>query len=97
MVPNTFVHIPGFFTFIILVCILKRLDDNLIYFLISLFISVNYFQDCHGQRDGNGAPIQDDTQNYTVINGYQNATHTVIQFKRALETCDPDDLVITVI
>uniref|UniRef100_A0A336L841 CSON004817 protein n=1 Tax=Culicoides sonorensis TaxID=179676 RepID=A0A336L841_CULSO len=51
--------------------------------------------DCHGPRDGNGAPIQDDTQNYTVINGYQNATHTVIQFKRALETCDPDDVVIT--
>lgn len=57
---------------------------------------LNFFQDCHGQRDGNGAPIQDDTQNYTVVNGYQNTTHTVIQFKRPLETCDPDDIAITV-
>ncbi|XP_059608084.1 MOXD1 homolog 1 [Phlebotomus argentipes] len=48
--------------------------------------------DCHGPSSGNGAPIQDDTQNYVVEEGTQNATHTQIQFRRSLETCDPHDL-----
>ncbi|GAB0098044.1 uncharacterized protein DMENIID0001_137340 [Sergentomyia squamirostris] len=48
--------------------------------------------DCHGPSSGNGAPIQDDTQNYVIEEGSQNATHTQIQFRRNLETCDPHDL-----
>lgn len=55
-----------------------------------------YSQDCHGSSQGNGAPIQDDTQNYIVDSGYQNATHTQIQFHRPLETCDPHDIIISV-
>lgn len=41
--------------------------------------------------------VQDDTQNYVLENeGYQNLTHTVITFRRALETCDPRDVPLTV-
>lgn len=50
------------------------------------------FQDCHGPHSGNSAPIQDDTQNYVAEFGMQNATHTIVQFRRSLETCDPHDL-----
>lgn len=46
--------------------------------------------------NGNGAPIQDDTQNYIIEQGMQNNTHTQIQFRRSLETCDPNDITITV-
>ena len=43
-------------------------------------------------QSGNAAPIQDDTQNYIAEYGMQNATHTIVQFRRPLETCDPHDL-----
>lgn len=66
-----------------------------IFQFVFIFYS-NSLQDCHGSREAPGKPVQDDTQNYTVINGYQNATHTIIQFQRPLETCDPDDVAITV-
>lgn len=36
--------------------------------------------------------IQDDTQNYVVAGGYQNVTHTQVEFYREMETCDPHDL-----
>lgn len=48
--------------------------------------------DCHGPKTGNGVPIQDDTQNYIVVDGFQNATHTEVEFFRQIETCDPFDL-----
>ncbi|XP_036334198.1 MOXD1 homolog 1-like, partial [Rhagoletis pomonella] len=49
--------------------------------------------DCHGSaKHPNSAPIQDDTQNYNVIDGGQNGTHTWVEFSRKLETCDPYDL-----
>nr|XP_036230713.1 MOXD1 homolog 1 [Bactrocera oleae] len=49
--------------------------------------------DCHGSaKHPNAAPIQDDTQNYNVIDGGQNGTHTWVEFSRKLETCDPYDL-----
>lgn len=53
-------------------------------------------QDCHGSSTGNGAPIQDDTQNYNIISGSQNGTHTQVEFSRELETCDPHDVQIGV-
>lgn len=40
----------------------------------------------------NAAPIQDDTQNYIVLDGFQNATHTQVEFYRQIETCDPYDI-----
>ncbi|KAJ6646048.1 hypothetical protein Bhyg_01257 [Pseudolycoriella hygida] len=34
-------------------------------------------EDCHGSHSTeNSAPVQDDTQNYIIDSGYQNATHT---------------------
>lgn len=40
--------------------------------------------------------MQDDTQNFIIESeGYQNLTHTVIVFKRSLETCDPRDVPFT--
>ncbi|XP_037953331.1 MOXD1 homolog 1 [Teleopsis dalmanni] len=47
--------------------------------------------DCHGTSN-NAAPIQDDTQNYNAIDGFQNATHTQVEFSRQIETCDPYDI-----
>lgn len=55
-----------------------------------------YFQDCHGTGGDSTIPVQDDTQNVCAEEGYQNGTHTQIQFRRPLETCDPHDYVITV-
>ncbi|XP_062127901.1 MOXD1 homolog 1 [Drosophila sulfurigaster albostrigata] len=49
--------------------------------------------DGHGStHHPHAAPLQDDTQNYHVIDGYQNATHTYVHFKRLIETCDPYDM-----
>lgn len=58
------------------------------------------FQDCHGKnvrlQDDTFKIIKDDTQNYVIEReGYQNMTHTIITFKRALETCDPRDVPLT--
>lgn len=44
----------------------------------------------------NTIPVKDDTQNVLAEEGYQNGTHTQIQFRRPLETCDPHDVTITV-
>uniref|UniRef100_A0A1I8PU30 DOMON domain-containing protein n=1 Tax=Stomoxys calcitrans TaxID=35570 RepID=A0A1I8PU30_STOCA len=49
--------------------------------------------DCHGSfTEHNAAPIQDDTQNYIVLDGFQNGTHTQVEFYRPIETCDPYDI-----
>ncbi|KAH8260736.1 hypothetical protein KR038_008774 [Drosophila bunnanda] len=49
--------------------------------------------DYHGaQHSLNRAPLLDDTQNYYVLDGFQNATHTYVKFKRKIETCDPYDV-----
>lgn len=56
----------------------------------NFIVLLKFLKDCHGSLKGNTV-VQDDTQNYIVIDGYQNSTHTQIQFRRALETCDPHD------
>ena len=54
------------------------------------------FQDCHGRNSNFNEILKDDTQNYIIEReGYQNLTHTVIVFRRALETCDPRDVPFT--
>ncbi|XP_049547177.1 MOXD1 homolog 1 [Anopheles darlingi] len=50
--------------------------------------------DCHGSKDNHHMPVQDDTQNYHIESGFQNLTHTSVTFRRALETCDPHDIII---
>lgn len=66
----------------------------------NLTIDFLSFQDCHGKNNQDmrfEGLVQDDTQNYVLENeGYQNLTHTVITFRRALETCDPRDVPLTV-
>ncbi|CAG9564813.1 unnamed protein product [Danaus chrysippus] len=51
------------------------------------------FQDCHGLTFEDRA-VADEIQNYELITGYQNATHTTIEFRRLLLTCDRQDFVI---
>lgn len=50
-----------------------------------------YFQDCHGTFSNFNDIRKDDTQNFVVLGSLQNQTHTVVTFKRQLETCDPRD------
>ena len=39
----------------------------------------------------------DPSQDYFLLHGYENATHTVLRFKRKLDTCDTaNDVPITV-
>lgn len=56
-----------------------------------------FLQDCHGGTKSQGsAPIKDEIDNYKLMRGIQNDTHTIIEFRRVLDTCDPDDYVLTV-
>lgn len=55
-------------------------------------------QDRHVKRSGGDVePVVDPSQDYVLMLGYENATHTVMRFKRKLETCDTSyDIAITV-
>lgn len=49
------------------------------------------------KRSGDIEPVVDPSQDYVLMLGYENATHTVMRFKRKLETCDTAyDIPITV-
>lgn len=47
-----------------------------------------YLQDRHYKSNGAGEPRIDAADDCTLLLGYENATHTVLRFERALETCD---------
>ncbi|KAH9627764.1 hypothetical protein HF086_011142, partial [Spodoptera exigua] len=49
--------------------------------------------DCYGSEFEDRA-IADDVKNYELISGYQNDTHTTVEFRRQLDTCDKQDFVI---
>ncbi|XP_056643238.1 MOXD1 homolog 1 [Diorhabda sublineata] len=67
--------------------ILGWVDDN---------SGVAVLMDCHGVPASQGsAPVRDEIDNYTLMRGLQNYTHTVIEFRRAFDTCDPDDYVLS--
>ena len=53
-----------------------------------------FSQDAHGDRDRRFA--RDKSQDYQLVVGYQYQGGTVLRFRRKLNTCDGDDLVITV-
>lgn len=54
-------------------------------------------QDCHSsQEKPNGPPVRDEVENYTLMGGSQNDTHTVLEFRRALDTCDSEDYILSV-
>ena len=62
-------------------------DKNLKY---SSFV----LQDAHGNQFGQ--MIQDKSQDYELIVGYEYQGTTVIRFKRKINTCDGEDLALTV-
>jgi len=43
---------------------------------------------------GNNVPYLDTSQDYSLDWGYENETHTVIQFHRVWDTCDDQDLIL---
>ncbi|XP_041782918.1 MOXD1 homolog 2-like [Anopheles merus] len=47
-----------------------------------------HFQDRHFKQNSNGEPHVDSSQDYVLLLGYENATHTVLRFRRKLDTCD---------
>lgn len=47
-----------------------------------------HFQDRHVKKNGDGQPLVDSSQDYVLLLGYENQTHTVLRFKRKLDTCD---------
>ncbi|XP_022123223.2 MOXD1 homolog 1 [Pieris rapae] len=49
--------------------------------------------DCHGLTFEDRA-VTDEVQNYELISGYQNDTHTTLEFRRQLDTCDKQDFII---
>lgn len=61
-------------------------------------LSKTFKQDRHVKRSGGDVePVVDPSQDYVLMLGYENATHTVMRFKRKLETCDTSyDIAITV-
>ncbi|XP_055626801.1 MOXD1 homolog 2-like [Toxorhynchites rutilus septentrionalis] len=55
-----------------------------------------HFQDRHFKMNSNGEPHVDPSQDYVLLLGYENATHTVLRFRRKLDTCDTNqDVPIT--
>ncbi|XP_063980293.1 MOXD1 homolog 2 [Diachasmimorpha longicaudata] len=53
-----------------------------------------HLQDRH-VKDSNRDPQMDSSQDYHLLLGYENKTHTVLRFSRQYDTCDPRDLKIT--
>ncbi|XP_015434630.1 PREDICTED: MOXD1 homolog 2 [Dufourea novaeangliae] len=53
-----------------------------------------HLQDRH-VKDASKDPEMDSSQDYTLLLGYENKTHTVLRFFRRYDTCDPRDLKIT--
>lgn len=55
------------------------------------------FQDRYVDELGSAEPKVDPSQDYSLMKGYENSTHTVLRFRRKLDTCDnKHDIVITV-
>ena len=55
---------------------------------------MNVSQDAHG--DDRGRFIRDKSQDYLLDLGYEYQDSTVLRFRRKLNTCDGDDLIVTV-
>ncbi|XP_015115533.1 MOXD1 homolog 2 [Diachasma alloeum] len=53
-----------------------------------------HLQDRH-VKDSNRDPQMDSSQDYHLLLGYENKTHTVLRFSRQYDTCDTRDLKIT--
>ncbi|KAG6798060.1 MOXD1 homolog 2 [Apis laboriosa] len=53
-----------------------------------------HLQDRH-VKNSSKDPQMDSSQDYCLLLGYENKTHTVLRFSRRYDTCDPRDLKIT--
>jgi hypothetical protein len=55
-------------------------------------------QDCHIKTHSeSGEPVPDASQDYMLLSSSENATHTILRFRRKLNTCDEKfDVPITV-
>ncbi|XP_017886993.2 MOXD1 homolog 2-like, partial [Ceratina calcarata] len=53
-----------------------------------------HLQDRHVKKSSKD-PQMDSSQDYTLLLGFENKTHTVLRFSRQYDTCDPRDLKIT--
>ena len=64
--------------------------------LLQTFLMILYSspQDAHGNQFGQ--TVKDKSQDYRLIVGYQYQENTVLRFKRKINTCDGEDLAITV-
>ncbi|XP_065360032.1 MOXD1 homolog 2-like [Calliphora vicina] len=47
-----------------------------------------FFQDRYVDQTGSAEPQIDPSQDYILMKGYENGTHTVLRFRRKLDTCD---------
>uniref|UniRef100_A0A1I8P9N5 DOMON domain-containing protein n=1 Tax=Stomoxys calcitrans TaxID=35570 RepID=A0A1I8P9N5_STOCA len=55
-----------------------------------------FFQDRYVDELGSAEPLVDPSQDYSLMKGYENSTHTVLRFRRKLNTCDNQhDIAIT--
>jgi hypothetical protein len=68
----------------------------LIFFPLSCFFCST--QDCHIRtHSATGEPVPDQSQDYVLLKSSENATHTILRFRRKLDTCDEKfDVPITV-
>ncbi|KAI8439306.1 hypothetical protein MSG28_013137 [Choristoneura fumiferana] len=57
-------------------------------------VMISQLADCHGHEFEDQA-VADDVQNYELVSGYQNETHTTVEFRRLLDTCDVQDFIIS--
>lgn len=51
------------------------------------FHTLTHAQDRHFKKNGHPEPAVDPSQDYTLLLGYENATHTVLRFRRRLDAC----------
>lgn len=58
------------------------------------YLSIFPFKDCH--TVGHVSPVVDQSQDIQLLHGEENNFGTIIKFVRKLDTCDDDDIKITV-
>ncbi|EEB11553.1 hypothetical protein Phum_PHUM125540 [Pediculus humanus corporis] len=75
-------------------CILIQFNDNdFIILWIDDTSGKPHIEDCHLGNDSK-ILFRDEEENYKLLGGYQNLTHTQISFERKWNTCDVNDTVL---
>lgn len=68
--------------------------SNFYKFMMFMSIGFSCFQDCH--TVSHSTPIRDKSQDWSLLNGQETDFGTVLTFTRMLDTCDDDDVIVTV-